>query len=84
MFDYGKLRGRIREKCKTEGEFAKAMGIGRVSLSGRLNNKADFTRLEIARACEVLALEDSEISEYFFAKKVQVSELDESQPNKER
>ena len=74
-FDYRKLRGRIREKYKTESAFAQAVGIGRVSLSERLNNKMDFTRLEIKKACEVLDLSAKEIPLYFFTEKVQKSEL---------
>ena len=35
MFDYSKLRGRIKEIFGTQDAFADAVGIGRVSLSKR-------------------------------------------------
>lgn len=74
QFDYDRLRCKIREKFKTEGAFAREIGIGRVSLSGRLNNKLDFSRIEIMRACAALDVPGTEISDYFFTKKVQKSE----------
>ena len=43
-FDYAKLRGKIKEVYRTQDEFAKALGIGRVSLSQRLNNTLDFSQ----------------------------------------
>ena len=74
LFDYRKLRKRIRERYKTERAFAEAIGIGRVSLSGRLNNRLDFSRTEIMHACEALDVPETEISTYFFTKEVQKSE----------
>ena len=43
-WDYSKLKGRIKEKCGTQDEFAARLGIGRVSLSKRLNNQIEFTQ----------------------------------------
>ena len=68
-FDYRKLAGKIKEVCGTQDNFAKMLGIGRVSLSKRLNNKQDFTALEINRSCVILNIPLSEIPEYFFCKK---------------
>ena len=73
-FDYRKLRGRIREKFQTEQKFASAMGIGRVSLSQKLNNEVDFTRNQMLRAAELLGIESRDIPEYFFAANVQKHE----------
>ena len=73
-FDYSKLRGRIREKYGTEQKFAVAMGIGRVSLSSKLNNESDFTRKQMLRAAEVLDLDATQIPEYFFTAVVQKAE----------
>ena len=74
-FDYSKLRGRIREKFGTEQNFARAMGMGRVSLSMKLNNEGDFTRKQMLRAAELLGLDAGEIPEYFFKVEVQKREL---------
>ncbi len=69
-WDYSKLRGRIREKCRTQEMFAKKLGIGRVSMSQRINNKLEFSQCEIFKSCEILGIEFSDIPKYFFEKKV--------------
>lgn len=69
IFDYSKLRGRIREKYETEGCFADALGIGRVSLSKRLNNALDFSRIEMMRTCDLLDIPAHEMHVYFLPKK---------------
>lgn len=74
VFDYGKLRGRIREVFKTEGNFARALGIGRVSLSKRLNNTSDFSEKEIFISCNLLGIDKENLTEYFFREKVQKHE----------
>ncbi|MGI6691196.1 MAG: DUF739 family protein [Desulfovibrionales bacterium] len=73
-FDYSKLRGRIREKYGTEGNFADSLGISRVSLSKRLNNLLDFNRIEMMRACDLLEISAQEMPRYFFTKEVQKDE----------
>ena len=69
-FDYSRLRGRIKEKCRTEGSFAKKIGICRTSLCKRLNNQIDFSQDEIVRSCKVLDINDAAIPFYFFVEKV--------------
>lgn len=73
-FDYAKLRGKIKEVYKTQDEFAKALGIGRVSLSQRLNNTLDFSQMEINTACKILGLTAADIPDYFFTIEVQKHE----------
>ena len=73
-FNYNKLRGKIKEVYGTQDNFAEALGIGRVSLSQRLNNSVDFSNLEIFSACRLLGISQLEIAEYFFNPKVQKSE----------
>lgn len=65
-YDYRKLRGRIKEKCGTQDVFSCKLGIGRVSLSQRLNNQAEFSQDEIFKACDILDIEREKIPEYFF------------------
>lgn len=74
MFNYNKLRGKIKEKFQTQDKFATALGIGRVSLSERLNNTKQFRSIEISKACELLGIDSTEIGEYFFECEVQKSE----------
>lgn len=70
MWDYSKLRGKIREVCGTQDVFASKLGIGRVSLSQRLNNQLEFSQDEIFRSCDILGIDKIEIQEYFFNLKV--------------
>ena len=70
MFDYSKLRGRIREKIGKESEFATAIGMGRTSLSKKLNNRVEFTQNEMKDAAIVLEIDDKDIPDYFFTLKV--------------
>ncbi len=76
MFDYSKLRGKIKEVIGTETRFAILLGISRTSLSDKLNNKAEFTQGEIDIATKILKIRADEISEYFFNNKIQKSELE--------
>lgn len=73
-FNYQKLRGRIREKYKTQAEFAKALGLSGTSLSAKLNNGSEFSQKEIFKSIELLGIKEVEIPEYFFASNVQFSE----------
>lgn len=70
-FDYDKLRGKIREVFGSQEKFAKAMNIGYVTLSTKLNNYAEWKQNEILKACELLKIDLEEIPIYFFTLKVQ-------------
>lgn len=69
--DYSKLRGRIIEKCGTQGAFAQMMGLSERTTSLKLAGKIAFKQPEILKALEVLDLQDSDIQAYFFTLKVQ-------------
>ena len=73
-FDYSKLKGRIKEKYDTQDRFAKALGIGRVSLSQRLNNNLEFSQQEILLSSDLLGFSKAEIPDYFFTPEVQKHE----------
>lgn len=66
MFDYSKLRGRIRELYHTESAFAEALGMNRSTLSIKLNNQVDFDQKEILNITKVLNIPKEEIPLYFF------------------
>ena len=68
--NYSKLRGRIKEIYNTQNDFARALGIGKVSLSKRLNGKLDFTQSEISKSAELVKIAFESITEYFFDTKV--------------
>lgn len=69
-YDYGRLRGKIREVCGTQDDFAEKLGIGRVSLSQRLNNQKEFTQDEMFKTCDILLIGRDEIPAYFFTLEV--------------
>lgn len=71
VFDYSKLRGRIREIFKTESAFGKAMGLSHNTISKKLNGYIMFVQNEIDKAIVLLEIPDDEISTYFFTTKVQ-------------
>lgn len=73
-FEYSELIKLIRYKFGTQDNFAKALGIGRVSLSQRLNNKLEFSQDEILKASNLLGIPKGSIPRYFFNEKVQKSE----------
>ena len=66
MFNYNKLRGKIKEVFNTQAAFAKEMGMSRTSLCEKLNNKVEFTQKEIEKAIELLHIPKEEIPIYFF------------------
>ena len=69
-FDYSRLRGKIKEKFKTQADFANALNCSSATISGKLNNSVDFTQNEIAKSAEVLGLSQDEIPSYFFTESV--------------
>lgn len=73
MFDYDKLRGRIREKEGSETKFAPKIDMSAASLSSKLNQKTDFTSIEIQKICNKLGIESREIPEYFFTEKLELN-----------
>lgn len=70
IFDYSKLKGRIREVFETQADCAKEIKMSTVSLSQKLNNRQQFVQQEINRLKAVLNIDESEISLYFFTPRV--------------
>lgn len=66
-FEYGKLRGRIKEKCGTQNVFARDIGLSEVSVSNKLNNNVEWGQEEIEKAVKVLNIPPNEINSYFFS-----------------
>lgn len=70
QFDYSKLLGRIKECGYTQESLAKRIGIAESSMCLKLNNKADFKKIEVFLICEALEIKIHEIGVYFFTPKV--------------
>lgn len=71
IFDFSKLRGKIKEMYGTQLAFSNDMGLNEVTLSNKLNNNVEFTSKEILKASRLLDIEKRLIPDYFFKIKVQ-------------
>lgn len=70
MFNHDKLAGLIKEKRTTQKALAKLIGISDNSFSSKMNNKSEFSTIEIAKICNALDIDNSAIGLYFFSWKV--------------
>lgn len=70
-FDYSKLRGRIREICNTQENYANLMGLSETSVTNKLNNITCFTQFEMVKSVDILKIPIEEIGDYFFALKIE-------------
>lgn len=68
-FLYDKLRQRIKEKYRTQDNFAHLLGISRTSLNLKLNNVSEFSQHEIMLSMQLLDVGINEIDRYFFTLK---------------
>ena len=63
---FWKLRGRFHSCGYRDQEVAECIGIGRDTMSGRMNGHQPWTSAEIAAMCELLDIQKDEIGKYFF------------------
>lgn len=70
IFDYSKLKGKIREVCGTYSEFAHQLGCSLNTLSAKLNNKNEFTQSDIFKSIRILHISLEDIPKYFFVLRV--------------
>lgn len=73
QFDYSLLRKDIRAQYGTNDAFAEKIGMGRVSLSEKLNNKREWTQQEIARSLDALGKVLCDAPAYFFTLNVSLT-----------
>lgn len=66
IYNYSKLYGRIKEKCGTQENFSKLLGLSRTTLNQKLKNKVEFSQSEIRKSIIILELDSIDIPEYFF------------------
>ena len=66
LFDFSKLKGKIKEKLGTQREYAKALGYSEKTISKKLSNQTPFTQKDIEKSIKVLDLESAD--PYFFKK----------------
>ncbi len=58
LFDYNKLKGKIKEKYKSQSNFALTIGWSNRTLSLKLNGKRAWTQVDICKAMKLLDLEE--------------------------
>lgn len=68
MFNYSKLRGRIKELGFSESEIAKKINISKATISSRFNGNSEFSSKETDCLIDLLQISDNEIKDYFFCK----------------
>lgn len=71
LFDYSKLKGRIKEKCGSQKAFAGRLGTTPSSISMKLNGSQYFSQKDIMKTARILEIQPEDIFAYFFAPKVQ-------------
>lgn len=64
---YALLRGAIRAKFGTQEAFAEAMKMRISTLSAKLNDRSEWTKTQMMRACKLLEIPLAEAHLYFFA-----------------
>ena len=74
VFDFSKLRGRIKEMFGTQTAFANEIPMNDATLSNKLNNNVEFSPKEIIKSCILLNIEFEKIPIYFFTLKIQKTE----------
>lgn len=70
VFDFQKLKGRMVEKKQNQQKLANKIGMCKVTLNRKLNNKVPFNQKEIVKLIDELEIPKEEIFEYFFNAKV--------------
>lgn len=70
VFDYSKLRGKIREVFGTEAIFAEKLQMSKGTLSFKLNGKAEWTNQEMVKATKLLGEPIAEINTLFFTERL--------------
>ena len=70
LYNYCKLKERIKLRYGTYGRFAKAMDMHPNSLLNKLHNHTQWQQREIWKACRLLGIKKQNIGEYFFTLQV--------------
>ena len=74
IYDYSKLKGKIREKDLTMRQFSKGIGVSMTTLYTRLNNSTYFSTSEIENAMNLLDLSFDDVNDIFFTHQIRQTE----------
>jgi len=70
MYDFSRLKGRIKEFYGNQDNFADELEISRQALNFKLNNKTKFSFDELKMMIDKLQIQPEEITDIFFKEKV--------------
>ena len=70
IFDFSKLKGRIKEKVGNQKDMAEKLGISNTTFSSKINNNIDFTNSETQKMINILEIPLEKINDYFFTYQV--------------
>lgn len=73
-YNYGKLRGRIKEVLGTEGAYAKKINRSHNFLTNVFNGESYFSQKDITAGADALFIDESDIGLYFFNRQVHANE----------
>lgn len=82
VYDYSKLRGRIKEKLGTEGEFAHLINRTPNYISKVFRNGTYLSQIDIDNGAKVLDIPVGEIGIYFFTQEVHKNETTDNKRGK--
>lgn len=75
VFDYSRLRGKIREIFGTQDKFAASIGMSNQIVSGRLNNQSSWKQSEILNACNSLGISKDRIPDFFYVESSEIPNI---------
>ena len=62
---YPALCGKIREKYRTQGSFARAVGMSHSTLSAKLSGRTQWSYIDVEKICRVLDISMAEAPIFF-------------------
>ncbi len=62
---YPELCGKIRAKYRTQGAFARAIGMNHSTLSSKLSGRTQWSYVEVERVCRELEISMADAPRYF-------------------
>lgn len=70
IFDYSKLKGRMKEKNYTQEDGARDLSISKTTFNFKINNNSYFIQDEIFLLMDKLDIKKEKMKDYFFTLKV--------------
>lgn len=70
IYNFQRLKGKIKEYYKNQEDFAKELKITNVALNYKLNNRTRFSYDELNLIVNLLKIRDDEIMDIFFTEEV--------------